>query len=383
MKMAAESMTSDERLWSAIRLEKPDRVPVIPTLLPEPAGSLAGLTGAEIAGNSRTAVGAMMEVFDEYGGWDNPYPGGYTPVQLQALAIFPMKMKIPGVDLPNDYMFQLVEEEVMKPEDYDRICEMGWESFYYEDFLWRITDLKPEELSSTMDDLVLGFGTFLEECTKRDTKPFFLGYALHPFFMLSLMRSMVPFTQDLYSNQGPVERVLKKMTAEIIDKQIPIVKESGINLWLLVEERASGYFYPPAVFERFWWPYTEQIVDAFWSQGIVTIFHFDQCWDENIRYFKSLPRGSAVLELDSMTDIFRAKEILRGHLCFHGDIPAALLSVGKPEEVSAYCRRLIDEVGGDGGFILGSGCSIPPNVRPENFRAFIETGRNYEFSKGR
>lgn len=34
--MAKESMSSDERLWSAIRLEKPDRVPVIPTLLPEP-----------------------------------------------------------------------------------------------------------------------------------------------------------------------------------------------------------------------------------------------------------------------------------------------------------------------------------------------------------
>jgi len=157
-------MTSDQRLWSAIHLEKPDRVPVIPTLLPEPAAGLTGRTGAQISSNNKTAVCAMMNAFDEYGGWDNPYPGGYTPLQLQAMAIFPMKMKIPGVDLPNDYMYQLVEEEVMKPEDYDRICEMGFESFYYEDFLWRITNLKPEELSRTMDDLVIGFGSFLEEC---------------------------------------------------------------------------------------------------------------------------------------------------------------------------------------------------------------------------
>jgi len=374
-------MTSDQRLWSAIHLEKPDRVPVIPTLLPEPAAGLTGRTGAQISSNNKTAVCAMMNAFDEYGGWDNPYPGGYTPLQLQAMAIFPMKMKIPGVDLPNDYMYQLVEEEVMKPEDYDRICEMGFESFYYEDFLWRITNLKPEELSRTMDDLVIGFGSFLEECAKRETKPFFMGYALHPFFMLSLMRSMVPFTQDLYSNPEPVERVLKKMTAEIIDKQVPIVKESGINLWLLTEERASGYFYPPAVSERFWWPYTEQLVDAFWSEGIVTIFHLDQCWDKNIPYFKELPRGSAILELDSVTNIFAAKEILGDHLCFHGDVPAAMLSVGKPEDVEAYCKKLIDEVGGDGGFILGSGCSVPPNVKPENFRAMIETGRNYELSR--
>ena len=381
--MSRESMTSNERVWSAIRLEKPDRVPVIPTLLPEPAAGLSGLTGARIANDNKAAVDAMMNVFDEYGGWENPYPGGYTPLQLQAMGIFPMKIKIPGVDLPDDYMFQLVEEEVMKPEDYNKICEMGCERFYFEDFLWRITRLKPEDLSKTMDNLLIGFGNFLEECSKRDAKPFFMGYALHPFFMLSLMRSMVPFTQDLYSNPEPVERALKKMTAEIIEKQIPVVKESGINLWLLTEERASGYFYPPAVFERFWWPYTEQIVDAFWSEGIVTIFHLDQCWDKNIPYFKRLPRGSAVLELDSTTDIFQAKEILRDHLCFHGDVPAALLSIGRPEDVEAYCKKLIDKVGGDGGFILGSGCSVPPNVRPENFKALIDTGKTYELSTGR
>jgi len=55
-----------------------------------------------------------------------------------------MKMKMPGVDLPDDYMLQLVEEEVLKAEDYDRICEMGCDSFYYEDFLWRISSLKPQ-----------------------------------------------------------------------------------------------------------------------------------------------------------------------------------------------------------------------------------------------
>jgi len=86
--MAAESMTCDERHWSAIRLEKPDRVPVIPTLLAEPAAVLAGLSGAQVAGNNKTAVDAMMKVFDQYGGWDNPYPGGYTPVQLQAMPSF-------------------------------------------------------------------------------------------------------------------------------------------------------------------------------------------------------------------------------------------------------------------------------------------------------
>ncbi len=379
--MASESMTSEERLWAAIRLEKPDRVPVIPTLLPEPVAGLAGLTGAQVCNDNTMLVDAALEIFDKYGGWDNPYPLGVTPLQMQAMGIFPMKMKIPGIDLPDDYMFQLDEQEIMQPEDYDKISEMGYRQFYNEDYLWRISSLTPDTLPKELDNLLIGGARFLEGCIQRDTNLFFAGHALHPFFLLSLMRSMVTFTQDLYFNPEPVERALKKMTAELIEQQLPLVKGMNTKIWLLTEERASAYFYPPAIFERFWWPYTKEIIDAFWSEGIVTIFHLDQCWDKNIPYFKELPRGSAILELDSVTNIFSAKEILRDHLCFHGDIPAAMLSVGKPEDVEAYCKKLIDEVGGDGGFILGSGCSVPPNVKPENFRTMIETGKNYELSR--
>jgi uroporphyrinogen-III decarboxylase len=195
------------------------------------------------------------------------------------------------------------------------------------------------------------------------------------------MRSLISFTKDLYYEPEPFERALRKMTEDLIAKQIDMVKASGIGVWLLVEERASGFFYPPAIFERFWWPYTRQIIDACWSEGIVTVFHLDQNWDKNVSYFRELPRGSAVLALDSATDIFAARRVLGDHLCLWGDVSASLLSIGKPAEVSAYCKRLIDEVGANGGFILGSGCSVPPNVRPENFRSMIETGKTYELSR--
>ena len=144
-------MKDAERIEAMIQGQKPDRVPVIPTLLPEPAAGLAGLTGAQIANDNRTAVDAMMKVFDEYGGWDNPYPGGYTPVQLQTMGVFPMKMKIPGVDLEDDYMFQLLEQEMMKPEDYEKICEMGCERFYYEERVF--LDLEMGQDSSARDRL--------------------------------------------------------------------------------------------------------------------------------------------------------------------------------------------------------------------------------------
>jgi uroporphyrinogen-III decarboxylase len=47
--------------------------------------------------------------------------------------------------------------------------------------------------------------------------------------------------------------------------------------------------------------------------------------------------------------------------------------LGKPEEVDDYCRRLIREVGSDGGFILSSGCDVPIDAKPGNVKAMLES----------
>ena len=49
-----------------------------------------------------------------------------------------------------------------------------------------------------------------------------------------------------------------------------------------------------------------------------------------------------------------------------------------PELSRSQIKRLIDEVGGNGGFILGVGCEVPATCKPENLRALLETGRHYE-----
>lgn len=64
-------------------------------------------------------------------------------------------------------------------------------------------------------------------------------------------------------------------------------------------------------------------------------------------------------------------------MCISGDVPAALLTLGSPDDVAAYCRRLIDEVGEGGGFMLTTGCECPVDVKPENLRAMVQTGLEY------
>jgi len=84
-----------------------------------------------------------------------------------------------------------------------------------------------------------------------------------------------------------------------------------------------------------------------------------------------------VAELDSMTDIFKAKEVLKGHMCIAGDVPAASSALGTPEEVEEYCKKLIDVVGEGGGFILSSGCTVPVDCKIENLKAMVNTAKSY------
>ena len=52
---------------------------------------------------------------------------------------------------------------------------------------------------------------------------------------------------------------------------------------------------------------------------------------------------------------------------------------GGKEEVSDYCKKLIEIVGKDGGFILGAGCEVAPNARPENVKAMIDAVKRFGY----
>jgi alkanesulfonate monooxygenase SsuD/methylene tetrahydromethanopterin reductase-like flavin-dependent oxidoreductase (luciferase family) len=53
-----------------------------------------------------------------------------------------------------------------------------------------------------------------------------------------------------------------------------------------------------------------------------------------------------------------------------------MLSIGTPAQVEDYIRHLLDDVAGDGGFILSTGV-VADDARPENFAAMMEAGRRY------
>jgi len=126
----------------------------------------------------------------------------------------------------------------------------------------------------------------------------------------------------------------------------------------------------PEMWNRFVWPYFRALVEEVVDAGLIALLHLDSNWDRELERFLELPRGKCIMATDGTTDIFRAKEILGGHMCLMGDVPAALLSQGSPDEVYSYCAWLIEELGPD-GFILQSGCDIPTDAKLSNVQAMV------------
>lgn len=115
--------------------------------------------------------------------------------------------------------------------------------------------------------------------------------------------------------------------------------------------------------------YLKAQTDVVIEEGAVCNLHIDADWDRDLEYFKAFPKGKVVFETDGMTDIYKIKEKLGDTMCIKGDVPAGMLALGTPDKVYNYSEKLVRDMGQ--GFILSSGCGIPPNATIENVKAMI------------
>lgn len=76
-------------------------------------------------------------------------------------------------------------------------------------------------------------------------------------------------------------------------------------------------------------------------------------------------------------DVYEMKRLYGDRLSFWGGVSTQrLLPYGTPDEVRAEVKRLIAEVGKDGGYILAPAHSIPGDAKPENIMALVETANH-------
>jgi len=385
----SDTMTSEERIRAAIHLQEPDRVPVAP-LIYYFVAHYNGLSYLDLYDPKKYYSG-LCRVFEDLGPWDaNNFVNTYDREVLAF--IIPMKSREPGFELPVDVVRQFLETEIMKEEDYEWIVEtsktfrkLSYLRFFVEKLMPAIWEHIPfgwRAYKATLPMLMKNVAIMRKEFVHWKNKgvtPFFAIPFEAAFDDFSLARGLINFSRDLIKTPERIAAAAEALT----DSYAYLIKRTcvlmGIKRADVYVHRSSNDFISPKQFRELSLPSLKMLIERLAQDGISTILHCDGCWDYNLEELRKLPAGCAVFQGDGNTDIFKAKEVIGDRVCIYGDVPANLLALGSTTEVDEYCHRLIEEVGKGGGFILGSGCELAPNAKPENVKVMCESVVKYGY----
>jgi len=399
----------EKRIQDAIDLKIPDRVPVTTPLGYFPA-KFAGIPCSAAYYDFDAWIAAYRKTLDVF----KPDQVGaqfFTPGK--ALEILnPRISRWPGHGADPNHSHQAIELEIMKAKEYDELLDDPT------DYMIRKSMARVCESTAALENLPklsdLGVGMFgaqiladalikpeiaaaIEalqnagrEMAKWRSKNFEFhqmvqsygfpnavgGFAMCPFDTIShSMRGLRGTITDMYRQPDKLLEACDKLLELSLKKLLP-KDPSGKSVRVFIPlTRGSDDFMSLKQFEKFYWPTLKKLILHIIEQGATPAIFFEGNFITRLEHLLDLPKGKILAQLDT-TDIFKAKQILREHMCIQGNVPSSLLQVGSVQDVKEHCKKLIDVVGKDGGYILSPRGSAD-EVKPENLMAMIEFTKEY------
>jgi len=359
-------MTGKQRIEAAMTFDKLDRVPVAPFLLHHVAAT-TGISVHDFLFDFQKGRIAGRAAYDIYGRPDMVtwFPGaGYL--------LFGGERLLFGTEwtFGENQLTQIVEKKQWEVEDYDRLIEQG---------MAKTMLRRPAE----------GYLPFLRAAyhIRREIRYWenvkqaagWVGsVTVFPFEILSWKRSLSEFMTDVFRCPDKILAASNFMADGLVSLAKIQAYFTGLKRVFFDCNRASGTFISPENFKKLVLPSLKRMVEKLVEDDYDILFHLDTDWVPMLPFFKEFPPGRYIVELE-YTDIRKAKEILQGHMCIKGNVNSTLLALGTPDEVEAECRKLIDDLAPGGGFILASGCEVPPEAPLENVKAIFRAAEKYGY----
>jgi uroporphyrinogen-III decarboxylase len=200
--------------------------------------------------------------------------------------------------------------------------------------------------------------------------------AMPPYDSIShSIRGMTGTMQDMFRQPEKLIELAEFVLKETLTHTPMVPDENGEIQIFMTNTRGSDDFLSKKQYDRFYWPTFKKLVTELCNRGATPYIFFEGNCDSRMEGLLELPKGKFVARLDT-SDIFRSKEILKGHCCIEGNVPCSLLQMGSVDDVKAYCKKLIHIVGKDGGYILAPRSSTD-EVKAENLQAMIQFTKEY------
>ena len=396
----------------AIRLKKPSRPPVAPWIALFP-GLDAGLTAKETYYDYDKLHDAWLRFHDLYRPDVLAFSINIAPVHVYDAIDYKL-YDWPGHGVAEDSGYQYNEAEYMGADEYDKLIadpSNFWQRYY----LPRVIGvMQPWTTLDPFTDLVEGpmvgpffipFGTppvqdmlqkmieagkaalgWAQAMGKMDGDstatfgiPGFAGGATKaPYDILGdTMRGTRGLVLDKFRRPEKVLEACERLVPLAIDWGVRACNVNRHPLVFIPLHKGADGFLSDADFRTFYWPSFKKVLLGLIDEGIVPLCFAEGAYNERLEaiHDPEIPAGKMIWMFDA-TDMREAHRQLAGYQCIGGNVPGALLTTGAAQDVDDYVRQLMEDVAGDGGFVLGSGIVIDA-AKPECVKAMIDAGKKY------
>jgi uroporphyrinogen-III decarboxylase len=224
----------------------------------------------------------------------------------------------------------------------------------------------------------MGFGTQAARLRQESgTVSAISGILKAPFDILAdKLRGYKGLCMDMFRQPEKVLKVCDALAPHLLHVALSGAdpsKNVPIGLWM---HRGCVPFVSPPQFEKYYWPTLKWITEEIWKRGHQVLYYAEGDWTSHLKYIAQLPERSVVFHVDR-TDVSEAQRVLGEKFCLSGGIPNELLSFGTPDDVKECCKKVIDTLGRNGGYIMDASAIMQDEPKVENVRAMTEFTRQY------
>jgi len=199
-------------------------------------------------------------------------------------------------------------------------------------------------------------------------------------FLFNFLRGIKGLSTDMRKDPSLVKEAVEALDKIFLDPAI-----AAIDKTVRPEGQAFDFFsallshniLSPKQWDEFLWPSVKKVLDAVVAADKTVVIFSEgstkRFWD----YFKDYPKGHIALFVEQ-DDIYEFREALP-NICAIGGMPTTLLGDGTAKECVDYAKKLIDDLGSEGGFILSQNkmVSFRNDTKPENLKAVCDFVANY------
>jgi hypothetical protein len=396
-----------KRILDTVALKEPDRVPIFGPyeLFPYTYANVVFKDAMADYALARKACHKFLDDFEPDADFGPILAYPSKPMETLGIKWF----KWAGNGLGDHVMYQYVEGEYMKDDEYDEFTYdpshfmttkwlprsfkaleglagfpptrlmmwFGWTGLLpalTNDELWQALE-NARKGGKELGEWFGSIGQYAGEIKAKGFPQAFAAFSWPPFDIIGdTLRGTRGIMGDIIRRPEKLLKALESTTQMTIEYGAGAAGADLPLCWIWMHKGSAG-FMSDEQYAKFYWPPLREAIEGLVDMGVIPVVYCEGDDTPRLKYFAEVPPGKVIFHFATM-DMAKAKEVLGDVACISGNLPNRLMLTGTPDEVKDYCKMLIDTCGRGGGYIMDTSALLD-EAKTENVRAMFDFTREY------